>query len=39
MEQAQTEYREMDIQKVNEFNFLNEELRNLQASGAKTWLI
>ena len=29
----------MDIWKVNEFNFLNEELRNLQARDVKTWLI
>ena len=26
MEQVQMEYREMDIWKVNEFNFLNEEI-------------
>ena len=26
MEQVQMEYREMDIWKVNEFNFLNEEV-------------
>ena len=29
----------MNIQKVNEFNFLNEEVENLQEGGAKTWLI
>ena len=29
----------MDIWKVNEFSFLNEEVENLQAGGVKTWLI
>ena len=29
----------MDIWKVNEFSFLNEEVENLQVGGVKTWLI
>ena len=37
MEQVQIEYREMDIQKVNEL--LIKKLWNLQTGGVKTWLI
>ena len=29
----------MNIWKVNEFNFLNEEVENLQEGGVKTWLL
>ena len=28
----------MNIEKVNEYNFLNKKLRNSQAGGVRTWL-
>ena len=36
MEQAQMEYSEMDIEKVNQSNFLNGEVSNLLRDGVKT---
>ena len=39
MEQVQMEYWEMDIEKVNEFNFLDEEAEEFQVDGVKVWLM
>ena len=39
IEQVQTEYWETDIWKVNEFNFLNEEVENFQTGGVRTCLM
>ena len=39
MEQVQLEFREMDIQKVNEINSLNEEIQELCASEVKALLM
>ena len=33
------EYWEMDIEKVNEFNFLDEEAEEFQVDGVKVWLM
>ena len=35
----QMEYWEMNVEKVNEFNFLMKQLRNLWAGGVKAWLM
>ena len=39
MEQVQIGYWEMNIWKVNEFNFFNEEVEEFTSRGAKAWLM
>ena len=39
MEQVQIEYWEMNVEKVKEFNFLNEEVQDLRVGRVKAWLM
>ena len=39
MEQVQIEYWEMNVEKVKESNFLNEEVQDLRVGRVKAWLM
>ena len=39
MEQVQIEYWEMNVEKVKDFNFLNEEVQDLRVGRVKAWLM
>ena len=39
MEQVQIEYWEMNVEKVKDFNFLNEEVQDLRVGKVKAWLM
>ena len=39
MQQVQMEYWELNNEKVNEFNFLNEKVGKFKRNGVKAWLM